>query len=241
MSDQPSEPVIDVRLRDFLDSELRQAELDFARPDRKENQSARRRAPLGILVAAAVVLAVIVVAPRVGETPIAGTGGSPTPNGVVEPSPSAGVSSAPAASESVPSVAPSAAVSAAASPPIAAPSAPTSGPPSGLLPSAAVDCGRISPGACSKAIILARAGHGDEVAGANRIVVDDTCPPSSLCDRKYPFDSIVVFVTAGRDTAGWYAFNVVGLEYDTPTKADRWESEIPAHVIQRLTEPQPTP
>lgn len=88
---------------------------------------------------------------------------------------------------------------------------------------------------------MARAGHEAEVAGATRIVVDDICSPTVICDRLYPFDSVVVFVTAGADTTGWYAFNVVGLEYNAPTKAEPWLGDLPAHVVQRLLEPQPTP
>jgi hypothetical protein len=93
-----------------------------------------------------------------------------------------------------------------------------------------------------KAVALARVGQGAEVAGATRIVVDDTCPPTVVCDRLYPFDSIVVFVTAGADTTGWYAFSVVGKTADTPTDATPWRlSELPAHVVQTLKGPQPTP
>ena len=94
---------------------------------------------------------------------------------------------------------------------------------------------------CAKAIALARAGHEAEVAGATRIVVDDTCPPPALCDRLYPFDSIVVFVTGGADTTGWYAFHVFGLKDNVPTKAARWPTEPPAHIVQRLRELDPIP
>ena len=132
--------------------------------------------------------------------------------------------------------------SVAPSPPFSAPPASASAAPSGMLLPAIVDCGRISSAACAQAIVLARAGHEAEVAGATRIVVDDTCAPSPvICDRLYPFDSVVVFVTAGADSTGWYAFHVVGLEYNAPTKAEPWLGDLPAHVVQRLLEPQPTP
>ncbi len=62
-----------------------------------------------------------------------------------------------------------------------------------------------------------------------------------MCDRKYPFDAIVVFVTAGADTTGWYSAEVVGLEYDQPTKVVAWQGNVPAHIVARLREPQPTP
>lgn len=143
-----------------------------------------------------------------------------------------GIPTGPSASVA-PSVAPS--------PPVPSTVSSASAAPSGILPPAIADCGRISSAACAQAIALARAGHEAEVAGATRIVVDDTCPPTAICDRLYPFDSVVVFVTAGADTTGWYAFNVVGLDYNAPTKAEPWLGDLPAHVVQRLLEPQPTP
>jgi hypothetical protein len=128
--------------------------------------------------------------------------------------------------------------------PSVAPSAPSSTPPATASAepalSAMVDCGRISDAACAQAIALARAGHEAEVVGATRVVVDDECAPEVICDRMYPFDSIVVFVTAGADTTGWYVFHVFGLG-DVPTGSEPWQGEIPAHVVARLREPQPAP
>ena len=132
--------------------------------------------------------------------------------------PSASVAAASAGPSPVASVAPS---------PVPAASAGASLPPG-------IDCGRIAPAPCLEAIDLARAGHEADVATATRIVVDDTCPPPAVCDRTYPFDSIVVFVTVGGDTTGWYAFTVVGLEYGKPTHAERWWSEVPPHVVAIL-------
>lgn len=102
-------------------------------------------------------------------------------------------------------------------------------------PGPVVDCGRLGVAACEQAIALARVGHESELATATLIVADDSCPPSVNCDRLYPFDSIVVFVTAGADTTGWYSFHVTGLEYSVPTKAEPWRSDLPAHIIRRLT------
>jgi hypothetical protein len=107
--------------------------------------------------------------------------------------------------------------------------APSSGP--------LVDCGRLVVAACEQAIALARVGHESELATASRIVADDSCQPSVACDRLYPFDSIVVFVTAGADTTGWYSFHVTGLEDSVPTKAEPWLSDLPAHIVQRLITP----
>jgi hypothetical protein len=101
-----------------------------------------------------------------------------------------------------------------------------------------VDCGRLVVAACQQAIALARVGHESELAPTSRIVADDSCAPAPvMCDRLDPFDSIVVFVTAGADTTGLYSFHVTGLEYSVPTKAEPWLSDLPAHIIQRLTAP----
>jgi hypothetical protein len=97
-----------------------------------------------------------------------------------------------------------------------------------------VDCGRINPATCDNAILLARAAGADEVQGASRILVDDVCPPSVACDRLYPFDSAVVFVTVGPDTTGWVAFEVTGLQVNAPQTATRWSGSLPAHILDRL-------
>ena len=56
-----------------------------------------------------------------------------------------------------------------------------------------------------------------------------------MCDRRYPFDSLVVFVTAGADTTGWYTFEVTGREVDMPTEATRLIELPPQHIVDRLT------
>jgi len=102
------------------------------------------------------------------------------------------------------------------------------------------ECGRIPIAACEKAIALVRVRHEADVINATRIVVDDTCPPSSVCHRPNPFDAALVFVTAGADTTGWYRFHAYG-PGQIPTKAEPWPGELPDHIVQRLREPQPTP
>lgn len=86
----------------------------------------------------------------------------------------------------------------------------------------------------TRAVDLARAVDQGEVTNVSRIIVDDTCPPQALCDRLYPFDSLVVFVTAGADTTGWISFSVTGLEYNAPTDASRYLGDLPAHVVSRV-------
>ncbi|HYO42956.1 MAG TPA: hypothetical protein VES19_07115, partial [Candidatus Limnocylindrales bacterium] len=103
-----------------------------------------------------------------------------------------------------------------------------------------LDCGRIDFFACARAVDLARAldlarPEGEvETTGATRIVVDDTCRPESLCDRKYPFNSFVVFVTAGADTTGWITFEATGLESTMPTAATRFQGNLPAFMANRV-------
>jgi hypothetical protein len=57
--------------------------------------------------------------------------------------------------------------------------------------------------------------------------------PNVMCDRMFQFDSIVVFVTAGGDTTGWYAYHVVGLDA-MPTQGERWQEEVPRHIDDRI-------
>lgn len=216
----PAEPAVEARLHDFLAAELRQAELDFPRLPRRSAgaQPGRRPIPVGLLGAAVVVVAMIVLGPHF----LPGGGGA---TNVPDARPSASVIPSP-------SVAPSVATA--------------SDPAPSVEPGVLVDCGRISPEACATAIDLVRAGHQADVVGATRIVMDDTCPtrrPSAgimittICDRLYPFDTIVVFVTAGGDTTGWYAFSVTGLEDNTPTTVKPWVGEIPTHVQEMLRAP----
>ena len=84
------------------------------------------------------------------------------------------------------------------------------------------------------AIALARAGNEAALRGTTHIVVDDICAPEVLCDRMYPFDSMVVFITAGADTTGWIAFHAFGRDARMPTDAEPWPDEIPAHVVDRI-------
>jgi hypothetical protein len=89
-------------------------------------------------------------------------------------------------------------------------------------------------------IELARAGNEADLVGTSRVVVDDTCPPESQCDRQFPFDAVAVFVTAGGDSTGWYAFHVFG-RGDAPTTAEPWVDEIPRHISERLQASQSVP
>ena len=186
------------------------------------------RLPVGLLLAGVAIIALVVIAPRLAGGGAAGA----------DPSPSGSV----AAVAATPS--PSASVAASGTPATPATPAPSDSaapaPSSTVVQQGIAECVRTSAAACTKAIGLARKGHETDVALATRIVVDDTCPPTTMCDRKYPFDAIVVFVTAGADTTGWYSYHVYGLDYDKPTNAEPWLPDVPDHVVARLREPQPT-
>ena len=156
-----------------------------------------------------------------------------------------GLGAPPAGTHPSPSVA-SASVPASQSPPApssippSAPSSPESPSTTEIAPGVLADCGRIAADACAQAIALARAGNEADLVGTTLIVVDDICAPEVMCDRMFPFDSIVVFVTAGGDTTGWYAYHVVG-PGDVPTQAERWQEEIPRHIVERIRAALATP
>ena len=184
-----------------------------------------RRLPIGLLFVAVAVIAVVATARWLGGT-------SPSTGAEASPSDASASASPAAATVAAPS----------ASPDTPAPTTLATTSPSATPPTGNGDCGRISPTACAKAISLARKGHEAEVAEASRIVVDDACPPTSLCDRKYPFDAFVVFVTAGGDSTGWYYGEVVGLQDGQPTKVLSWQGDqLPDHIVAQLRAPQPSP
>jgi hypothetical protein len=110
-----------------------------------------------------------------------------------------------------------------------------------IAPGVIAECGRIDRAACEQAIALARAGNEGDIVGTTLIVVDDTCPPATECDPHLPFDAIVVFVTAGGDTTGWYAYHVIGTGGPVAEKAERWLDEVPPHIVDRIRAALSTP
>ena len=110
-----------------------------------------------------------------------------------------------------------------------------------IEPGVKADCGRIDRAACQQAITLAKTGNEGDIVGTTLIVVDDACPPASECDPPVPFSAFVVFVTAGGDTTGWYAYRVVATDTSVPEKAERWQDDIPAHIVDRIRAALATP
>jgi hypothetical protein len=133
---------------------------------------------------------------------------------------------------------PSASVAASAAPSATA-ATPASPSMTKIAPGVMADCGRIDPAACERSIALARASNEPGLGGATLIVVDDPCPPPAgshitICDGFYAFSAIVIFVTAGGDTTGWYAFYAFGHDPGVPTKAERSQDQIPPHIVDRV-------
>ena len=110
-----------------------------------------------------------------------------------------------------------------------------------ITPGVVADCGRVDRALCEQAIASARAGNEGDLVGTTLIVVDDACPPATECDPALPFDAIVVFVTAGGDTTGCYAYHVVGTDAAKPEKAERWQDDIPQHIADRIRAALATP
>jgi hypothetical protein len=63
--------------------------------------------------------------------------------------------------------------------------------------SASVVC-KIRAADCARAVQLVGATAPADVAAADAIVVADSCPPDSMCDRMWAFDSIVALARGGR-------------------------------------------
>jgi hypothetical protein len=51
----------------------------------------------------------------------------------------------------------------------------------------------------------------------------------TMCDRKYPFDSLVVLVPPPGGSVKPQAFEVVGLG-EVPERVQPWPDAIPAHI-----------
>jgi hypothetical protein len=98
-----------------------------------------------------------------------------------------------------------------------------------------VNCAGITAESCQKAIGLVRDTHPLEVAEAIAIAVADVCPPTVVCDRLYPFDSIVVLVPPARASWAQVGFQVVGI--DGPERVEPWSGALPQHIAALLPTP----
>ena len=102
----------------------------------------------------------------------------------------------------------------------------------GEQPPARVMCLRIGDETCAQAIDLVREGHGADVEAARAIIVADTCPPRSVCDRLYAIDTVVVLVPGGAG-GQTLAFHVVG--HQQPEKVSEWIADpLPEDVLETL-------
>jgi len=91
-------------------------------------------------------------------------------------------------------------------------------------------CGRHDEDRCHRAVDLVAAEAPAAVAAASAIVVDDACAQYVLCDRFYPFMSVVVLVPADR-TVEPLPFLVVGTDY-WPEEVREWAGPLPEHVVE---------
>lgn len=101
------------------------------------------------------------------------------------------------------------------------------GVPGGIL------CGRHDPARCAATIDVVRQVHPEAVATAWAIVVDDVCDPRAICDRLYPFDSIVVLVPEPGRPGAPVSFQVVGLG-DWPERIEGNAGPLPAHILAMI-------
>lgn len=120
------------------------------------------------------------------------------------------------------------------------PSAPSAGPPTPV-----VTCGQVDAFTCGGLLTMLAADHRDQLAAATRIVVDDTCPPASVCDRLHAFEAMVVVVPPeGIDAA--VAYLATGkIREDGPDViapyTDPTPAFIAAQVVRAGAPPEPIP
>jgi hypothetical protein len=118
------------------------------------------------------------------------------------------------------------------------PPAPTASPASTAAPMPAVRCIGIpetEPDVCGTMVALVQETRPDEVRDASRILVVDTCPPRSMCDRQYLYDAVALVVPAGGDIAKALALRVFGHQ-GQPLGIEAWSGPLPEHVASLLAQ-----
>jgi hypothetical protein len=85
-----------------------------------------------------------------------------------------------------------------------------------------------APDGCQQTLAVVRKVAPAVVSQASSIVIADTCPPPAVCDRLYPFDSLVVLIRPSGIPGGNITFEVTGT--DGPERADEISGPIPAHI-----------
>jgi hypothetical protein len=84
-------------------------------------------------------------------------------------------------------------------------------------------------------VALVQETHPDEVRDASRILVVDTCPPRSLCDRQFLYEAVVLVVPGDGDTARALPLRVFGHQ-GQPLRIEAWSGPLPDHVASLLAE-----
>lgn len=100
-------------------------------------------------------------------------------------------------------------------------------------PDQTVLCGRLDLDRCAAAIALVRSLDPSRVDTAAFVAVDDACPPSAACDRRYPFDSLVVLPSTTNVGVLWDAYEVVGLAQE-PEEVMPYAGPLPPHILALL-------
>lgn len=97
-----------------------------------------------------------------------------------------------------------------------------------------VTCSGVSAEGCSAAVALVQRAYPGEFARTARVVVADSCPPPTICDRVFPFDAYAVLIAP--DGGYLRALRVVG---DTGPERILEESAgpLPPHVVALIDAP----
>lgn len=202
---------LDLRLRTRLDRLAQAVPLGASTASAPSSEAVGRPRPVARLSSGTLAFATTALLVVIAVIALAGPGKTPTTGAA---SPPAGVAS------------PSASGSAAGSPETTA-------------VTADIDCVGITTESCRQAIGLVGDTHPREVAEAMAIVVADVCAPDVLCDRRYPFDSIVVLVPPAGASWAQLAVKVVGI--DGPERVEPRTGALPQHVEAHLPTPSMPP
>ena len=89
-----------------------------------------------------------------------------------------------------------------------------------------VRCLGVTNDVCREMLMVVRVRFAPEVDAASEVIIADTCPPDSMCDRQFQFDAAVVIVPA--DGGPPLFLSVTG--QDRPDQVKPWVGPLPEHV-----------
>jgi hypothetical protein len=114
--------------------------------------------------------------------------------------------------------------------PATATATPTPGRAADLAP--VVRCMHLGLEDCEGAVAIAREARPEAWDEALLVIVDDTCTPGADCDRLFPFDAVVVFVTQPGSLVGSTAVGVVG--GTGPEELNPYGGTVPGWVAEAV-------